>query len=351
MIFDIRIYDTVKNKKINVKTNKTIKIYSCGLTPSGEMHIGHLRNFLITDYLIHNMKKNGSVLYVRNITDYDLKVEEKLKGESLNEYLYESIKKMKKVCIKMRFDTPDFEPRVTKNIRSIIKFIDLIKNKYRDQNGILFKITNANNLTGNKIGKDFYLWKLKENGIRWTSKYGDGIPGWHTECACFVNEYFDELDLHIGGSDLKHPHHQNEEHQMYDVHGKKFVKNWIHIGMIKMEGKKMSKSLGNVLNANRIIDLYGPSTVKILMYKTHYKKDIDLCAADFTRSHMDYLQLKNIEKTISGSKYSEMLNMYILRHLDNTPFLIKMLLNLKNRMSKNRIVEHHFKQLFEALRL
>ncbi len=303
----MKIYNTLtKTKEEFIPTNgNKVNMYACGITVSGEAHIGHAYQALIYDIMRKFLIKKGyDVTYARNYTDVDDKIIAKSKetGIPADAYAKMMIKKIDAVMAKMKVDDPDVWLKATENIGNIIDFVSTLIEKghaYPTENGDVYfdvesfpaygKLSNRNledalngvridNDESKKSPLDFALWKsAKEGEICWDSPWGKGRPGWHIECSAMNKVAFgDTVDIHGGGRDLIFPHHENEIAQTEALTGKQFVKYWTHNGLIKVNGQKMSKSLGNSIVLTELLDKYSEETVKFALLSTNYKNDINI---------------------------------------------------------------------------
>ena len=303
----MRIYNTLSGSKeefIPISGNK-VNMYACGITVSGEAHIGHTYQALIYDVIRKFLVKLGyDVTYARNYTDVDDKIIAKSKetGIPADAYAKMMIKKIDKVMADMQVGDPDLWLKATENIDNIIDFISKLIEKghaYPTQKGDVYfsvesfpqygRLSHRNTedaLNGVRIENDeekkspldFALWKsAKEGEISWTSPWGDGRPGWHIECSAMNKCAFGEqIDLHGGGRDLIFPHHENEIAQTEALTGKQFVKYWVHNGLIKVNGQKMSKSLGNSLLMSDLLKKFSNEVIKFALLQTNYRNDINI---------------------------------------------------------------------------
>ena len=303
----MRIYNTLSGTKeefIPLNGNK-VNMYACGITVSGEAHIGHTYQALIYDVIRKFLVKKGyDVTYARNYTDVDDKIIAKSKetGIPADAYAKMMIKKIDKVMAEMEVGDPDVWLKATENIDNIINFISVLIEKghaYPTKNGDVYfsvesfpsygRLSHRNTedaLNGVRIDNDeqkkspldFALWKsAKEGEISWTSPWGEGRPGWHIECSAMNKKAFGEqIDLHGGGRDLIFPHHENEIAQTEALTGKQFVKYWVHNGLIKVNGQKMSKSLGNSLLMSDLLKKYSNEAIKFALLQTNYRNDINV---------------------------------------------------------------------------
>ena len=304
---NMRIYNTLTRKKEEFEPiNKgRVNMYACGITVSGEAHIGHAYQALIYDIIRKYLVRAGyAVTYARNYTDVDDKIIAKSKetGIPADRYAAMMIKKIDKEMARFEVDDPNVWLKATENIGNIIDFIsDLIEkgNAYPTPDGsVYFSVESFKGygclsnrstddmLDGVRIDNDeqkrsaldFALWKAaKEGEICWDSPWGKGRPGWHIECSAMNRVAFGEqIDIHGGGRDLIFPHHENEIAQSEALTGKRFVKYWIHNGLIKVNGQKMSKSLGNSLLLSDLLDKYSTDAIKFALLSTAYRNDINV---------------------------------------------------------------------------
>lgn len=303
----MKIYNSLTKRKEEftpLEGNK-VKMYACGITVSGEAHIGHGYQALIYDIMRKYLKKLGyDVTYARNYTDVDDKIIAKSHetGIPADEYAAKMIENINGVMQKFHVDDPDIWLKATENIDNIIDFVSkLIENghAYATASGDVYfdvesfpgygKLSNRNiedaldgvrvdNDEEKKNAYDFALWKSAKPGeICWDSPWGKGRPGWHIECSAMNREAFGEqIDIHGGGRDLIFPHHENEIAQTEALTGKQFVKYWTHNGLIKVNGQKMSKSLGNSLLLAELLEKYSDEAVKFALLQTNYRNDINI---------------------------------------------------------------------------
>ena len=303
----MKIYNSYTKRKeefIPLEEGK-VKMYACGITVSGEAHIGHGYQALIYDIMRKYLKKAGyDVVYARNYTDVDDKIIAKSKetGIPADEYAKQMIENINVVMDKFQVDDPDVWLKATENIDNIIDFVQTLIEKghaYSTKNGDVYfdvasfpaygKLSNRNvedaldgvrvdNDDEKKNAYDFALWKSAKAGeISWDSPWGKGRPGWHIECSAMNREAFGEqIDIHGGGRDLIFPHHENEIAQTEALTGKQFVRYWTHNGLIKVNGQKMSKSLGNSLLLAELLEKYSDEAIKFALLQTNYRNDINI---------------------------------------------------------------------------
>lgn len=337
----VKVYNTLTRRKeelIPLSGNR-INMYACGITVSGDAHIGHAYQALIYDIIRKYLVKRGfDVTYARNYTDVDDKIIAKSKetGIPADKYAAMMIKRIDKVMREFDVDDPDIWLKATCNIDNIIDFIKGLEEKgyaYATPEGDVYfsvekfpsygalsnrkteeafsgvRIENEDN---KKSALDFALWKsAKEGEISWDSPWGKGRPGWHIECSAMNRAAFgDQIDIHGGGRDLIFPHHENEIAQTEALTGKKFVKYWIHNGLIKVNGQKMSKSLGNSLLLEDLLKKYSAETIKFALLQTNYRADINVTDDLFPTAEKHlvdfYRVLEEAEKSgLESSKKTE----------------------------------------------
>ncbi|MBQ8885365.1 MAG: cysteine--tRNA ligase [Clostridia bacterium] len=303
----MKIYNSLTKRKEEFQPLEEgkVKMYACGITVSGEAHIGHGYQALIYDIMRKYFEKLGyDVTYARNYTDVDDKIIAKANelGVPADEYAKEMIEKINSVMRALNVDDPNVWLKATENIGNIISFIGALIEKghaYATKNGDVYfdvgsypaygQLSNRSledSLDGVRVDNDeekkhaydFALWKSAKPGeIYWESPWGKGRPGWHIECSAMNRAAFGEqIDLHGGGRDLIFPHHENEIAQTEALTGKRFVKYWTHNGLIKVNGQKMSKSLGNSLLLTELLAQYSDEAIKFALLETNYRNDINV---------------------------------------------------------------------------
>lgn len=300
----IRLYNT---KDLKVEEFKPIHeghvdMYVCGPTVYNYAHIGNARPMIVFDVLKRLFEAEGyTVKYVSNFTDVDDKIIKKAAQENTTEAViaqryidaYQEVRKM------LNTEFPDITPRVTETMPQIIDFIDgLVKSghAYEANGDVYFSVDSVptyGEISHQKLNEleagarietndqkrnpyDFALWKKTDMGIKWDSPWGEGRPGWHTECVVMINNNMGPLiDIHGGGMDLRFPHHENEAAQQEAMNGNSLANYWVHNAMINIDGSKMSKSLGNVLWAKDIVAKLGVNLTRWLMSSVHYRKELN----------------------------------------------------------------------------
>lgn len=331
----MKIYNTLTRKKedfLPIEEGK-VKMYACGITVSGEAHIGHGFQALIYDIMRKYLEKKGYVVtYARNYTDVDDKIIAKSNATGIpaDEYAAKMIEEINAVMREMDVDDPTLWLKATDNIDNIIDFVsELIKkgHAYATPCGdVYFDVSSFKNygalsnrsvedmLDGVRIENgeekrspaDFTLWKAAKDGeICWQSPWGKGRPGWHIECSAMNRKAFgDQIDIHGGGRDLIFPHHENEIAQTEALTGKRFVKYWTHNGLIKVNGQKMSKSLGNSLLLEDLLKKYSNEAIKFALLQTNYRGDINITDDLFPNAEKHLTEFYGIIKKVE-EKYGK----------------------------------------------
>lgn len=300
----IRLYNT---KTLQIEEFKPIHeghvdMYVCGPTVYNYAHIGNARPMIVFDVLKRLFEAEGySVTYVSNFTDVDDKIIKKAAEENTTEAVIAQryIDAYQEVRTLLNTELPDITPRVTETMNKIIEFIDkLVKtgHAYEANGDVYFSVESVPTYgeishqhmdqleAGARIETndqkknpyDFALWKKTDMGIKWNSPWGEGRPGWHTECVVMINDNIgDCIDIHGGGMDLKFPHHENEAAQQEAMHGNTLANYWVHNAMVNIDGQKMSKSLGNTMWAKDVVLSLGTNLTRWLVSSVHYRKELN----------------------------------------------------------------------------
>jgi len=326
----LKLYNTLTKRKDNFKpiSNKLVRMYVCGPTVYNYVHIGNLRAYVFSDVLRKHLKSSRyKVKEVMNLTDVDDKTirDSKKQKLSLKEFTNKYEKAFLEDIKKMNIETPEVMPKATQHIKEMVEIInDLIKKDiaYKTEDGIYFSIKKFKNygklskinLKELKAGaskrvlkdeyekesvNDFALWKFytKEDGnVFWNTEIGKGRPGWHIECSAMSMKYLGEsFDIHTGGVDLVFPHHENEIAQSEAYTGKPFVKYWLHNEYLLVNGRKMSKSLGNFYNLKDIIKKgYTPLELRYFFLTKNHREKINFTWENLKSSKNSLQRLKNI---------------------------------------------------------
>ncbi len=302
----MRLYNTLTKKEevFKPQDGKTVRMYVCGPTVYDYLHIGNLRPIIVFDTLRKYMErfKGWDVLFVENITDVDDKLINRSNetGESVETIAKRYTKAYFALLETLDAEEPTQSPRATEHIQQMIDLIQTLIDKayaYRRDGDVYYRVSafkEYGKLSGRRTEElevgariaaseskedplDFTLWKAAKPGEpKWDSPWGEGRPGWHTECVVLSRQYLGEtLDIHAGGNDLIFPHHENEIAQAEGASGRPFSRFWLHNGMLTFEGEKMAKSLGNFAYAKDVLEQFDGETVRYFYLTRHYRKPLD----------------------------------------------------------------------------
>jgi cysteinyl-tRNA synthetase len=280
-------------------------MYVCGPTVYSEPHIGNARAALTGDLFYRVLKELfENVVYIRNLTDVDDKIidQSSKTGIPISKLTKDVACIYQKNMLELNMLKPTHEPKVTDNIENIISTIEKIlinKSAYISEKHVVFDTVAFDNygtlskkiandlIDGARIKpeafkrnqKDFVLWKPSQNDKHgWDSPWGYGRPGWHIECTSMIKSIIgnnNTLDIHGGGNDLIFPHHENEIAQGSCCSSSTYCNYWFHNGIVLVNKKKMSKSLGNVILVSDIINRYDPSIIRLALMSTHYRQPLN----------------------------------------------------------------------------
>ncbi|NBN89269.1 MAG: cysteine--tRNA ligase [Actinobacteria bacterium] len=303
----LSLYDTATQgiRPLAMRRPGHLSIYLCGPTVYGPPHLGHGRATLVYDILRRYLTWTGvQVRLVSNITDIDDKIIDRANRESRpwQEITHKCEDVWFRAMSALGVERPTDVPHATEYVDSMIDMIATLvasDRAYTTSDGVYLSVTSVDDyglLAHQKLEDmlagggerevlgagekrhpaDFALWKFSKPGEpSWASPWGEGRPGWHSECVVMSLELLGEgFDLHCGGADLRFPHHENERAQAVAL-GKQFAAHWMHNGfVVDAEGEKMSKSLGNVANLLDLVDKYDPRAYRMLLLQTHYRSPV-----------------------------------------------------------------------------
>ncbi len=327
----LKLYNTLSRKKEVFKPLNAPKVglYTCGLTVYNYGHIGNWLSFVASDVLKRYLEYSGfKVKKVVNITDVDDKtikgsIEE---GNGLSEYTKKYVDAFLDDEAVLNIEKSWKYPRATEHIDEMVKIIQKLLDKkiaYKTDDGIYFNIKKFkgygklarlklenlkasvridNDEYDKENANDFALWKFytpEDGKVFWETKIGKGRPGWHIECSAMSSKYLGQpFDIHTGGVDLVFPHHENEIAQSEACTGKKFVNYWLHTEWLMVNGKKMSKSLGNFYTLRDLMDLgHSMMGLRYLYLTSHYRSQLNFTLNSLKNAENSLERLKNI---ISG---------------------------------------------------
>ncbi len=300
---------------------KEVSMYVCGITPYDETHLGHGRAYVAFDVIRRYLEYSGyTVRYMQNITDIDDKIIKKASDSSTSiEVIAEKYtNSFFDVMDKLKVKKASGYPKATEHIKEMVEFTRSLEDKgfaYAAGGDVYFDISKfgaygqlskrdiEGMLSGARVEVndkkknplDFVLWKAaKEGEPSWESPWGQGRPGWHTECVVMSKKHLGEkIDIHGGGADLMFPHHENEVAQAECCGPRPFVKYWMHNGFITINREKMSKSLGNFFTIEEIFKKYDPMVVRYFLLRTHYRSPINFSFEDLDEAKAALEGIKN----------------------------------------------------------
>lgn len=302
----MKIYNSATHKKEEFRPIEEgkVRMYVCGPTVYDNIHIGNARTFISFDVIRRRLIASGyEVTFAQNLTDVDDKIINRAneQGRTAEEVATEFSNKFIGVMRAANVLDPDVRPRATKEIGAMIGMIKTLidgGHAYAADNGDVYFAVRSDPSYGEVSGRniddlmvgarieenedkrdplDFALWKAAKPGEpSWKSPWGEGRPGWHTECAAMVHRYLGTpIDIHGGGSDLAFPHHENECAQATCAWHEGFANTWMHTGMLLVDGEKMSKSLGNFFTLAEVLEKHSAAALRLLMLQTHYRSPLD----------------------------------------------------------------------------
>jgi cysteinyl-tRNA synthetase len=342
-----RLYDTATSdvRELRLRTPGKVGIYLCGPTVYGPPHLGHGRATLVYDILRRYLEWSGlEVRLVSNITDIDDKIIDRAnrEGRPWQDITHKCENVWFDAMGKLNVLRPTDVPHATEYVDQMVDMIATLierDNAYVTEDGVYLSVLNVPDYgllahqslddmlsgggdrevfgAGNKRHPaDFALWKFSKPGEpSWPSPWGEGRPGWHSECVVMsLSILGDGFDLHCGGMDLKFPHHENERAQAVAL-GREFANHWMHNGfVVDTEGEKMSKSLGNVANLLDLLQHYDPRAYRLVLLQTHYRSPVrigqdNIDAAVNTLGGLDSFAARS-QHTVSAEPDSEVISRF-----------------------------------------
>lgn len=370
----LSLYNSLTRSKeqfIPLKPGK-IGLYACGITVYDHCHLGHARSMVCFDVIVRFLRaQQYDVTYVRNITDIDDKIITRAneRGVSINELTDYYINAMHADSTALGIIPPDFEPRATQHIDSIIQLIQrLIQSEHAyigDNGDVYYQVARFSSygklshkdLDGLEAGArvevvkdkrsplDFVLWKkAKVDEPSWPSPWGEGRPGWHIECSAMaMNQLGEQFDIHGGGLDLQFPHHENEIAQSEGATGKCFANYWLHVGMLQVNNEKMSKSTGNFFTIADVLQKHHPEVIRYFLLSSHYRSPLNYsdetiqnAAKALTRLYqslrgIDLSELRPSESGTFETQFNDAMNDDF-----NTPIALSVLFQLSHEVNKTK---------------
>ncbi len=327
----MRIYNTLGRELVELQTRDDGKIgmYVCGATVQSAPHLGHGRSAVVFDVIRRYLEWLGyDVTYVRNVTDVDDKIIDAARAEGVEtdvivERAYGAFDEAHRL---LGVKEPTVEPWATHHIPEMLELVEQLVDTghaYEVDGDVYFSVRSYPEYgklsrhkpddlrSGSRVDAnerkrdplDFALWKAAKPGEpQWDSPWGPGRPGWHIECSAMARKYLgDSFDIHAGGHDLIFPHHENEIAQSEAATGVPFAHYWLHNGMMNLEGEKMSKSTGHVIDLLEILAEHRPTAVRMVYLRTHYRKPLDFSESGLSDAEAMLDRLWGFRRRVEGS--------------------------------------------------
>jgi cysteinyl-tRNA synthetase len=397
MLKQIHIYNTLTKSLeiLNPVRAGHVSMYVCGPTVYGDIHIGNARPVIFFDVVKRFLSEVGyDVQFVSNITDIDDKIIEKAIQEGISEtqLTTQYTDAFISMINALGSDLPDMMPKATNYIIQMIEYIKTLVNTgyaYETNQGVYFRVNRIHGY--GELSKqnrdalelavrvdldqhkehpnDFSIWKKTKEGLNYPSPWGNGRPGWHTECAVMNHEIFDHMiDIHGGGSDLMFPHHENERAQAiaHDHHG--LAKYWMHNARLDIDHQKMSKSIGNVIYVKTLSD-HQKQAFRLLILAHHYRQPIQYSLSLLEQYEKNYtslikkLRMTKLELTALQKMHSDLHQTYkeeILNdlaqdfhtaHVVTKIFEMQKILNKSNDINEKVLILNTFEWLLPIIGL
>jgi cysteinyl-tRNA synthetase len=369
----LKLYNSLIGKKelfSSIKSNN-VSMYVCGITPYDTTHLGHAFTYVSFDVLVRVLKSAGfKVNYTQNVTDINDRDTDILKRAKEQNISWQNLaqfwtKKFLDDMKSLNWVMPTNFLKASKNIASMIKLVEkLLANSCAyERNGSIYldvsKIQNFGKLSKFPTEKmlkisrdfdeeidnpdrrntlDFTLWKAKGKNEpshipSFASPFGPGRPGWHIECSSMsIQTLGDQIDIHGGGIDLIYPHHEAEIAQSEGATGKTpFAKYWIHTATVAYQGKKMSKSLGNLIMISNLLKKYSSNVIRWYLISHHYRQSFEYFTADMEKANRQFLLVSEyVNKNKSSCKSDEDIFIRFKNALENdldTPLALEIISN------------------------
>jgi L-cysteine:1D-myo-inositol 2-amino-2-deoxy-alpha-D-glucopyranoside ligase len=302
----VRLWNTeTRSLQPLVVSRRPLGVYVCGITPYDTTHLGHAFTYVAFDVLIRTLRASGiSVRYVQNVTDVDDDIMKRSRelGTTWDRLAASETALYQADMAALNVAPPDVFPRASETISRIV---DLVKrlvaqgHAYVRDGNVYFRVSSVTDygrlsrlprdemvrLSAHRGADpddprkqdplDFLLWQVSApDEPRWESPFSGGRPGWHIECSAMALEHLGEqVDIHGGGSDLIYPHHESEIAQSESVTGvRPFARTWMHVGMLRYQGEKMSKSLRNLVLVRDLLPRFDADTIRVTLLRHHYRE-------------------------------------------------------------------------------
>ena len=300
------VHDTLGGSRVAVGPSGTVRMYVCGVTAYDDAHVGHARSAVVFDVMRRHLERGGArVELVQNFTDVDDKILARAagSGEAPAALAGRHMTRYTEDTDSLNVLRPTAAPRASDHIGDMVEMIrELVASgaAYETPTGVYFDVSSFGaygRLSGKPIGEllagarvgvdptkrnalDFALWKRTDGERTWTSPWGRGRPGWHIECSAMARRHLPgTIDVHGGGRDLIFPHHENEIAQSESCTGQRLARAWVHVGMVTVNGEKMSKSAGNQAGVRGAVAEWGANALRVFCLGAHYSKRIDYTPA------------------------------------------------------------------------
>ena len=347
----LRLYDTLSRAtRAFEPLGPTVNLYVCGVTPYDTTHLGHAFTFVSFDVLIRYLQYlDYTVRYVQNVTDVDDPLFDKARelGASHWDLAAEQTKRYLDDMQGLNVLPADVYPRASAEIPEMIELVRRLQDSghaYAVDGHVYFSVASdpdygalskydrpsmiaiARERGGDpddprrRDPLDFLLWRpSRADEPSAASPWGDGLPGWHVECSAMSLKYLGmPIDIHGGGVDLVFPHHESEIAQSESATGRRpFARYWLHTGMVYLGGEKMSKSLGNMVFAHELLQMFGANALRLYISSCHYRSELHYDRADLERAGALARYLEDATRHSSGASAADIdRSMYLRRFTD-----------------------------------
>ena len=329
----LTLYDTRRRRVVPFRPrSKRVTMYVCGVTPYDTTHLGHARTFLTFDLVARLLETRGlTVKYAQNVTDIDESILQRAARDGVD-WRDLGRREERKYLEDMRalgWRQPDVMPHATREIPAMLRLARRLEaggHAYRPVGGGLYydvstfpRFGEVSHLLPAKMRRinasqddaaldapqrraplDFALWRAVPSGPTWPSPFGEGRPGWHLECSAMSARYLGlPIDIHGGGTDLLYPHHECETAQSEAVDGAPFVRHWLHAAPVRLDGEKMSKSLGNMIFVRDALKTTTPQALRLYLFDGHYRRTFDHDEARLERARA---RARKLETTLGRGR-------------------------------------------------
>ncbi len=298
----MNVHDTLSGERVEVGPTGLVRVYVCGATVYDDAHVGHARSAIVFDVLRRHLERSGAnVELVQNFTDVDDKILRRAaeSGEDAATLTERHIRRYNEDSDALNILRPTSAPRAVDHIDDMVAMIRELVDAgvaYETLTGVYFDVSSFapyGRLSGKRTDElvagarvgvdetkrnalDFALWKRADGERTWPSPWGTGRPGWHIECSAMARKHLPgTIDVHGGGRDLIFPHHENEIAQSESCTGHSLARAWMHVGMVTVDGEKMSKSAGNSRTVRSAISTWGANALRVFCLGARYSKRID----------------------------------------------------------------------------